>query len=63
MMQLAEGVNLVFVRFSLYYAMVFCGVLSDNPVMYIQTGSKYSSIQVAVEKLRISIRTAKLYPC
>lgn len=61
-MQLAEGVNFVFVRFSLYYAMVFCRVLSDNPVMYIQTGSKYSSMQVAVEKLCISIRTAKLYP-
>lgn len=61
-MQLAEGVNFVFVRFSLYYAMAFCGLLSDNPVTYVQTGSKYSSIQVAIEKLCISIRTAKLYP-
>jgi len=61
-MQLAEGVSFGFLGFALYGAVTSCGLLSDNPVMYIQTGSKYSFVQVAIEKLCISITTAKCCP-
>lgn len=61
-MQPAENISFEFVRFSLYYALSSYGLLSDNPATYIQTGSKYSANQVAIEKLRISVKTTKCCP-
>lgn len=50
-----KGVPFIFVRFPLCYSMNSCGLLNNNLFVYIQTGSKYSSIQVAIEKLCISV--------
>lgn len=54
-MHLTKGVHFIFERFPRCYSMTSCGLLNNNSVMYIQTGSKFPSVQVAIEKLRISI--------